>query len=164
MSDVPPPSSPPPPPPPGGGYTPPPPPPPPPPGGGYNPPPPPGGGYQPPGPPPPGGGFVPPPPMGYTPGGAGYAAPRTDGLAIGSLIVGIVSIVCAFMCLGIVDGPAAAIMGFISRQRVAASGGTLGGGGLALAGLILGIIGFLASAGSALFWIIAISQGSSSSS
>lgn len=42
-------------------------------------------------------------------------------------------------------GPAAAIMGFISRQRIASSGGTLGGGGLALAGLILGIVGFIAS-------------------
>lgn len=33
-------------------------------------------------------------------------------------------------------------MGYISRRRVAASLGTLGGSGVALAGLILGIIGF----------------------
>ena len=79
MSDLPPP------PPPGGGSTPPPPPPPG--GGGYSaPPPPPGGSYMPP-PPPPGGG--------YTPGGgAQYASPRTDGLAIASLITGILSLVC----------------------------------------------------------------------
>ncbi|HYM96035.1 MAG TPA: DUF4190 domain-containing protein, partial [Candidatus Sulfotelmatobacter sp.] len=54
---------------------------------------------------------------------------------------------CTFLCLGIILGPAAVIMGFISRQRIAASGGTLGGGTLALIGLILGIIGFLASIG-----------------
>jgi hypothetical protein len=36
-------------------------------------------------------------------------------------------------------------MGFISRQRVASSGGTLAGGGLALAGLILGVVGFAVS-------------------
>ena len=91
---------------------------------------------------------MPPPPAGYTPGaGAGYASPRTDGLAIGSLIAGIVSIVCAFMCLGIIAGPAAAIMGFISRQRIATSGGMMGGGTLALVGLILGIVGFVASVG-----------------
>jgi sugar phosphate permease len=46
---------------------------------------------------------------------------------------------------GLLLGPGAAIMGFISRRRVAASLGTLGGGGVALAGLILGFIGFVAS-------------------
>jgi hypothetical protein len=38
-------------------------------------------------------------------------------------------------------------MGFISRQRIATSGGVLGGGGLAIAGLVLGIVGFIASVG-----------------
>jgi hypothetical protein len=100
-------------------------------------------------PPPPGGGYVPPPPGGYTPGyaGAGYAAQRTDGLAIASLVIGIVSIVCSFLCLGVILGPTAAIMGFIARQRIATSGGALGGGALAMVGLILGIIGFVASVG-----------------
>jgi hypothetical protein len=50
-------------------------------------------------------------------------------------------------CLGIVLGPTAAIMGFISRQRITSSGGALGGGTLALVGLILGIVGFVASVG-----------------
>ena len=83
--------------------------------------------------------------MGYMPGATAYAGRRTDGLAIASLICGIVGIVCFFLCLGVILGPAGAIMGFISRQRIASSGGTLGGGGLALAGLILGIVGFIAS-------------------
>jgi hypothetical protein len=114
-------------------------PPPPPPGGNLPPPPPPGGSYV------PGGGYVPPAPMGYMPGAMAYAGPRTDGLAIASLICGIVGIACFFICLGVVLGPVAAIMGFISRQRVASSGGTLAGGGLALAGLILGVVGFAVS-------------------
>jgi hypothetical protein len=154
MSDLPPP-------PPGGGFTPPPPPPP---GGGFTPPPPPpGGDFTPSPPPPPGGyvpppgGYVPPPPAGYA--GAGVAGRRTDGLAIGALIAGILSLVCFWpLCLGIILGPAAAIMGFISRQRVAASGGTVGGGGLALAGLVLGIIGFIASAAWAIFSIVIASH------
>jgi hypothetical protein len=83
--------------------------------------------------------------MGYMPGAAGYAQARTDGLAIASLIIGIVGVVCFFICLGVVLGPTAAIMGFVSRQRITSSGGMLGGGGLALAGLILGVVGFLAS-------------------
>jgi len=143
MSDLPPP-----PPPLGGSF--PPPPPPPPSGGGFAPPPPPppsGGGFAPPPPPPPGGGFVPPPPGGFATAGAGYAARRTDGLAIASLVIGIIGLVCSFGCLGIVLGPTSAIMGFISRQRIASSGGTLGGGTLAIIGLILGVVGFLASVG-----------------
>jgi hypothetical protein len=92
----------------------------------------------------------------------GYASPRTDGLAIGSLIVGIISILCVPACLGILLGPAAAIMGFVSRQRVTASGGTLGGGGMALAGLILGIIGFVLSVVAFFVWISFIVTSSSS--
>jgi hypothetical protein len=90
------------------------------------------------------------------PGGAyGYASQRTDGLAIAALVVGIVSIVCSFGCLGIVLGPTAAIMGFISRQRVATSGGALGGGTLAIIGLILGVVGFVLS----VIWFFVVASG-----
>ena len=158
MSEVPPPP-PPPPPPPGGGFDPTPPPPtapPPPPGGGYAPPPPPGGGFS--------GGYVPPPPSGYGAAYTGYAAQRTDGLAVASLIIGIVSIVCSIACLGIILGPTAAIMGFISRQRIATSGGAVGGGTLAIVGMILGIIGFIAGVGAFFFWIYASSLTNSTAS
>ena len=74
-----------------------------------------------------------------------YAGRRTDGLAIASLICGIIGLVCFWVCLGVILGPAAAIMGFISRQRIASSGGSLGGGGMALAGLILGVVSFIGS-------------------
>jgi hypothetical protein len=103
---------------------------------------------------------VPPPPGGYAPSAAGYAAPRTDGLAIASLIVGILALVCSVACLGVILGPAAAIMGFISRQRIASSGGTVGGGALAMVGLVLGIIGFIASVG----WFFAVIWGGIASS
>ena len=146
MSDLPPP----PPPPSGGGNEPPPPPPPS--GGGFNPPPPPpGGGYVP--PPPAGGGYVPPPPAAGYGSSVGYASPRTDGLAIASLVIGILSIVCSAGCLGIILGPTAAIMGFIARQRISTSGGALGGGALAMIGLVLGILGFVLSVG-AFFLIV----------
>ena len=79
--------------------------------------------------------------------GAGYAAPRNDGLAVASLVIGILSLVCSIACLGVVLGPTAAIMGFISRQRIGSSGGALGGATLALVGLILGVVGFVASVG-----------------
>lgn len=85
----------------------------------------------------------------------GYAAPRTDGLAIASLIVGIAAILCDLFCLGILLGPTAAIMGFISRQRIQTSGGALGGGGMALAGLILGVAGFVLGVVAFFLWIYA---------
>jgi Domain of unknown function (DUF4190) len=92
-------------------------------------------------------------PGGYAPVAAGYAAPRTDGLAIASLVIGIFALICSFACLGLILGPTAAIMGFISRQRIGSSGGAVGGGGLALAGLILGVVGFVASAAFILVYI-----------
>ena len=114
-------------------------------------------------PPPVGGGYIPPPPGGYAAVGAGYAAQRTDGLAIASLVIGILSLVCFLACLGVVLGPTAAIMGFVSRQRISSSGGALGGGTLAVVGLILGIVGFVVSVG---WFFLAISgaiYGSSTS-
>jgi hypothetical protein len=93
--------------------------------------------------------------MGYTPGAMGYAQPRNDGLAIASLICGIVGVVCFFVCLGVILGPTAAIMGFVSRQRIASSGGMLAGGGMAMAGLILGVVGFVVSVIWFFFFIIA---------
>lgn len=107
---------------------------------------------------------MPPPPGGYMPAGAGYAAPRTDGLAIASLVVGIVGLVCSFGCLGIVLGPTAAIMGFISRQRIASSGGAIAGGALAIIGLILGVVGFLASAGFFFLYLSGVINSASFSS
>jgi len=61
----------------------------------------------------------------------------------------------SWICLGVVLGPTAAIMGFISRQKVATSGGAIGGGTLALVGMILGTLGFLASVGFALVYFAA---------
>jgi hypothetical protein len=101
--------------------------------------------------------------MGYMPGAMAYAGPRTDGLAIASLICGIVGIVCFFVCLGVFLGPAAAIMGFISRQRVASSGGTVSGGGLALAGLILGVVGFVVSVAWFFYFVFGLSHSGTTS-
>jgi len=71
--------------------------------------------------------------------GGGYApvmAPPNDSQATLSLVLGIISVFCCPIL-----GPVALFIGNASRQRVAASGGTMGGGGLATAGLVLGIIG-----------------------
>jgi hypothetical protein len=76
------------------------------------------------------------------------AGRRIDALAYAALVTGILSLVLSVIFVGLPGlllGPGAAIMGFISRRRIAASSGTLLGSGVALAGLILGVIGFGAS-------------------
>ena len=100
------------------------------------PPPPPGG--QPPG------GYVPQPAYGAP---APMAKPEAQGATI-SMVLGIIALVLTPIgcCCGLIEilpivlGVVAVIMGIQARNRVNASGGTLGGGGKAQAGLITGII------------------------
>lgn len=79
------------------------------------------GGYQP---------QTPPPPV----------PPKTNGLAIGSLVLGILSIVCCCCCVGvnIIMGIIAIILAVVSRNS---SGGKLSG--MAIAGIVLGILGII---------------------
>lgn len=62
--------------------------------------------------------------------------PKTEGLATTSLVLGILSLTC----LGCLGGLPAIICGHMARGRIANSHGTLGGAGLALAGLIMGYL------------------------
>lgn len=87
---------------------------------------------QPPAPPPP----PPPPPSGYGQSGAYQARPGTNGLAVASMVLGIAQI---FTC--IIGGVLALVFGYISRRQIDESGGTQGGRGMAIAGIILGWVG-----------------------
>ncbi len=62
--------------------------------------------------------------------------PKTDSLAICSLVFGIL----AFLGLGPLGGIPAIICGHIARNSIKKSEGQLSGGGMALAGVILGYI------------------------
>lgn len=66
--------------------------------------------------------------------------PKTDGLATTSFVLGLLALFCV---LGPLAGIPAIICGHLAGRRVSASGGTLGGGGIALAGFILGCVGTL---------------------
>jgi hypothetical protein len=70
-------------------------------------------------------------------GAGGYPSKRNDGLATASLVTGIASLVCC----GLFTGVPAIVMGFVSRGRITASAGSLGGRGFATAGVALGIAG-----------------------
>ena len=64
---------------------------------------------------------------------------KTAGIAITSLVLGIVGLLTFWLCgLGLLCAIPAVICGHIGYARVKKSGGTLAGGRLAMAGLILG--------------------------
>jgi hypothetical protein len=91
------------------------------------------------------------PPGAYPqPGGYGYGGPqppRTDGLAIGSLVSSIVGAVLIIFCFGLAGTIAGFVMGLISRNRIKASNGALTGEGMALAGMIIGGVATVAYLG-----------------
>ena len=95
---------------------------------------------QQPGGPPPGYGY--PPPGGQPPYQPAYQQPvgqQTAGKATTSLILGIVSLV---LC-GLFAGLPAIFLGFSARKEIRESNGRLGGDGLALGGIVTGILGTL---------------------
>jgi hypothetical protein len=94
-------------------------------------------------------------PQGYQPGYGqpGWGAPpKTEGMAIGALVCGILGTLCGVIgCFGLLIGPVGIVLGVVARRRIRESGGMTKGEGLALAGIVLGIIGTVASVG----WLIA---------
>jgi hypothetical protein len=101
------------------------------------------------------------PAYGQAPGwGYGYASPQHEKGATTSLVLGIVG----FFCCGIILGPAAIYEGVKARRKIARSGGALSGDGMALAGIILGIVctvWFVISMG---FWLVIVGRTSTTSS
>ena len=70
----------------------------------------------------------------------------TNQKAVISLVTSLVGLVC---CLGIITGPVAIYFGSAAQKEISASGGAQSGGGLAKAGLIIGII-------EAILWILGV--------
>lgn len=64
---------------------------------------------------------------------------KTAGTAVTSMVLGILSLLTCF--LGILFAIPAVICGHVAKGKIKKSQGTLGGDGMALAGLILGYIG-----------------------
>ena len=101
-------------------------------------------------PPPPPGTPPPPPPAG--PAGAAWQTPppiyqRTNGMAVASLVLGVL------FCF-VVTGILAVIFGNVALNRIDASRGAEKGRGLAIAGIVLGWIGIgLTLALPALIWL-----------
>lgn len=69
---------------------------------------------------------------------------KTNGMAIASMVLGIVSVPLMCCCgAGTITAILAVILGFISKNKIKASGGAEKGNGMALAGIILGFASVL---------------------
>ena len=85
-----------------------------------------------------------------TPYGSFPPPQQTNGLAIASLVVSIVSIV---LCCGL-PGIAGAIMGHVARKQAREQGQA--GDGIALGGIIVGWLGFALALAGVAFYVVAI--------
>jgi Domain of unknown function (DUF4190) len=98
-------------------------------------------------------GSPPPPPPHFAPGYAppppGYGPPpvgqTTNGLSVASMVLGIVWVFGVGSILAV-------IFGFVARKQIKDSGGRQSGGGMALAGIILGFVGVA----SLILWIVLV--------
>jgi len=65
---------------------------------------------------------------------------KNSGMATASLVLGILSLVLMIICIGPLFAIPAVILGHIALSRIRKSGGMIGGGGLAIGGLVTGYI------------------------
>jgi hypothetical protein len=76
--------------------------------------------------------------------GIAQGPPRTSGMAIASMVLGILCIILFFThVFALIMGLLAVIFGHVSRGTIRRSRGNIGGGGMALAGLVTGYIGIV---------------------
>ncbi len=80
-----------------------------------------------------------------------YRSQSTNGLAIASLVLGILAVLSGWFFMGIIFGSAAVVIGIVGLKKA-------GGGGVAQAGIITGGIGALTGAIFTTIWIVALMQ------
>ena len=95
-------------------------------------------------------GNYPPPPVPY--GGYPVPLPPRNGLGTAALVVGVVALVGSFSIAGgIILGIAAVVLGFAGRAR--AKRGEATNGGVALAGIVVGVVAIIAGLVFIAFWV-----------
>lgn len=75
-----------------------------------------------------------------------YASPyrtSTNGFAVAALVLGILGIPAVLVLVGLLLAVLALIFGLVARSQIQRSGGAQGGGGMAIAGIVLGSIGIV---------------------
>ena len=64
--------------------------------------------------------------------------PKNNGMALASMVLGIVSVPLMPCCVGAITGIIAIVLGFIAKKKIAESNGLETGYGMTLAGIIIG--------------------------
>ena len=86
------------------------------------------------------------PATGYPANGArGQVSERLNGAAVASVVLGVLGLGC--MPLGVPFGAAAFFLGLYGQNQANTSGGRIGGKGVAIVGMILGVIACIIWAG-----------------
>ena len=91
---------------------------------------------------------APQPPGSPTPGGWAQASASqyrtsTNGFAVAALVLGIIGIPAVLVLVGLLFAVLALIFGLVARSQIQRSGGAQGGGGMAMAGIVLGGVGIV---------------------
>lgn len=82
----------------------------------------------------------------------GYVAPKTEGMAIASLVLAIIGVP---LCGCLIFEVLAIVFGFLARKKIRESNGALTGDGLAIAGLAIGVVMLIVAIG---YWIFALTS------
>ena len=90
------------------------------------------------------------------PGYPGYPPVITNGKATGALITGITTLVLSWCCGAGVLGLVAVVLGMKARSEIRASAGRQSGDGMALAGIITGVVAVLIGLATVVYVVIAI--------
>lgn len=101
-------------------------------------------------------------PQGPAPGtyyAPAYLGPRRNGLAVAAMVNGIVGLTGLFCVITVVCAILGIIFGFVARSQIRGSKQTQTGDGMALAGIICGMLGVAVFA----LWVVALSLDDSSS-
>lgn len=93
--------------------------------------------------------------------GEAWVAPagRNSGLAVGSLVTGIISLAaCATtLPIGVIAGPIAIVLAVRGRAQIRQDS-TLTGSGMTTGGMVTGIIGTIVGIGLLIFWIVMVND------
>ena len=85
-------------------------------------------------------------------GAPGFGVTETNRLALSSTITGVIALVPCCWALPVL-AVAAVVMGVLGRRQVAASQGRQRGTGLALTGVVLGVVGVLIAV---VYWVLVL--------
>jgi|SRR5678816_480444 len=85
-----------------------------------------------------------------------YTKPPSQGVAIASMITGLLGLVAGMFCLGPIPGLAALILGLVALSQIKNKPLTHGGKPMAIVGIVTGSLSLVLYGGMILLWIVSL--------